>query len=184
MFLLKIEPTYLEGCFILKPEVFTDHRGSFFESFNTRVFAEASGFMPDFVQENQSVSEKGVLRGLHFQKGAHAQAKLVRVIKGEVQDVVVDIRKESETFGKHFSIRLNDKTNHQLYIPGGFAHGFLCLTDEVIFSYKCDAYYHPESESGIIYNDPTLNIQWELPDEELILSERDENLIDFRSLFS
>ena len=138
---------------------------------------------PEFVQENQSVSRKGVLRGFHFQQGKHAQAKLVRVVKGEVQDVAVDLRKGSKTFGRHFSIILNDKNRYQLYIPRGFAHAFLCLSDEVIFSYKCDAYYHKASESGIIYNDTTLKVQWQLPEASLILSEKDKNLPLFKALF-
>lgn len=173
---MNIEPTYLEGCFLLKPKIFRDDRGNFFESFNKAVFEEISGISPVFVQENQSVSKKGVLRGLHFQRGKDAQAKLVRVIKGEVQDVVVDLRKNSHTFGKHFSAILNDRNNHLLYLPKGFAHAFLCLSNEAIFSYKCDAYYNPASEAGIIYNDKTLNVQWQLPESEIVLSEKDRNL--------
>ena len=179
---MEIETTSLAGCFILKPRIFKDNRGTFLESFNTKLFAEITGIHPDFVQENHSVSRKGVLRGFHFQKGEHAQAKLVRVVKGEVQDVVVDLRKKSGTFGKHFSIILNAITHHQLYIPRGFAHAFLCLTDAVIFSYKCDAYYNPGSESGIIYNDKSLNVQWAFPEEKLILSEKDKKLPRFEAL--
>jgi dTDP-4-dehydrorhamnose 3,5-epimerase len=180
---LKIEPTYLEGCFILKPEVFKDERGIFFENYNKKVFSELSHSTTEFVQENQSISKKGVLRGFHFQKGKNVQAKLVRIVKGQVQDVVVDLRKESKTFGTHFSVILDDINNYQLYIPKGFAHAFLCLTEEVIFSYKCDAYYNAASEAGIIYNDKTLNIQWKLPDETIILSEKDKHLPAFNELF-
>ncbi|MCB0375157.1 MAG: dTDP-4-dehydrorhamnose 3,5-epimerase, partial [Sinomicrobium sp.] len=147
------------------------------------VFNRISGITAEFVQENQSVSRKGVLRGFHFQRGQSAQAKLVRVVKGEVQDVAVDLRRDSKTFGQHFSIILNDKDNYQLYIPKGFAHAFLSLTGEVVFSYKCDAYYDATSESGIIYNDPVLNVRWQLPDEAIILSGKDSNLPGFRSLF-
>lgn len=180
---MKKETTPLRDCFVLKPLIFKDERGAFFESFNQKAFSEAAHFIPAFVQENQSISKKGVLRGFHFQKGEHAQAKLVRVVRGAVQDVVVDLRKESETFGKHFSIILDDVNNYQLYVPKGFAHAFLCLTDAVIFSYKCDAYYHPPSESGILCKDKTLNVWWELPEEMLILSEKDKNLPTFTSLF-
>jgi dTDP-4-dehydrorhamnose 3,5-epimerase len=180
---MKKEATPLHGCFVLKPTIFKDERGTFFETFNEKAFSEVANFTPEFVQENQSISKKGVLRGFHFQKGQHAQAKLVRVVRGAVQDVVVDLRKDSRTFGKYFSIILDDKNNYQLYIPKGFAHAFLCLTDGVIFSYKCDAYYHPTSESGILYKDETLNVQWELPEEALSLSEKDKTLPMFRTLF-
>ncbi|MEX0291176.1 MAG: dTDP-4-dehydrorhamnose 3,5-epimerase, partial [Flavobacteriaceae bacterium] len=135
-----------------------------------------------FVQDNHSVSHRGVLRGLHFQRGSHAQAKLVRVIKGEVLDIILDIRKDSPTFGKHFKVRLSEQNKKILFIPKGIAHGFLALTDETIFVYKCDQYYNKEAESGIIYNDPQWGIDWEFPAEEIILSEKDLSLPTFDAL--
>ena len=171
-----IEPSDLNGCFIVKPKVFEDERGSFFESFNQKTFKTHTGIQMDFVQDNQSVSHYGTIRGLHFQTGEFAQAKLIRVAKGEVLDVVVDLRPDSETFLKQFSYVLTAKNNHQLYVPRGFAHGFACLSEEVIFIYKCDNYYHKASESGIIYSDKDLNIDWKIPKKEQIISEKDMNL--------
>jgi dTDP-4-dehydrorhamnose 3,5-epimerase len=168
-----VEETYLKGCFVIYPQVFEDERGYFFESFNKRTFEKHTGITTNFVQDNQSKSLKGVLRGLHFQKGEFAQAKLVSVIKGKVLDVCVDIRKQSPTFGKHVSIILDDKDHKQLYIPKGFAHGFAVLENDTIFSYKCDNFYNKEAESGIIYNDKDLNIDWNLSDKERIISEKD-----------
>ena len=179
---MKIEPTPLKDCFILKPDVFIDKRGTFIETFNKKTFKKVTGFNIDFVQDNQSVSEYGVLRGLHFQKGEMAQAKLVRVAKGEVLDVVVDLRKESPTFGKHFSIRIDDASNLQIFIPRGFAHGFVVLSKTAVFCYKCDNYYDKTSESGIFYNDATLNIDWYLPQEELIISKKDKTLPTLKEL--
>lgn len=173
---MQIENTFLEGCFIIKPTIFKDERGSFFESFNKKKFKEVIGKNIDFVQDNQSFSTKGVLRGLHFQTGDYAQSKLVRVITGEVLDVAVDLRPDSSTFGKYFSIVLNDQNNYQLFIPKGFAHGFVTLSKQAIFSYKCDNYYHQPSESGIIYNDPDLNIDWKMKESEVVLSEKDKQL--------
>lgn len=180
---MTIQQTPLKDCVIVTPNIFRDSRGSFLESFNQKTFYEATDFKVDFVQDNLSTSSKGVLRGLHFQTGNYAQAKLVSVIKGSVLDVCVDIRKDSKTFGQHFSIKLEDKAKKQLFVPRGFAHGFLVLEDETIFSYKCDNYYNKEAESGIIYNDPYLNINWGIPESELILSEKDKQLPTFESLF-
>ena len=180
---MKIEKTHIEGCFVIKPNIFNDQRGYFFESFNEDVFERETGISVNFIQDNESKSSRGVLRGLHFQKGEYAQAKLVRVIKGIVLDVCVDIRKTSKTFGQYFSIILNDKEKKQLFIPKGFAHGFLVLEDDTIFSYKCDNYYHKSSEGGIVYNDKFLNIDWGLPEQELILSEKDKELPTFENLF-
>lgn len=180
---MTIEQTHLNGCFVITPKVFKDDRGNFFESFNKEHFKRTTGLFNEFIQDNQSKSSKGVLRGLHFQKGEYAQSKLVRVIKGSVLDVCVDIRKTSETFGQYLSIILDDKENKQLYIPKGFAHGFLVLEDDTIFSYKCDNYYDKSSERGIVYNDKKLNIDWGLPDNELILSEKDKQLPTFENLF-
>lgn len=180
---MTVEETYLEGCYVIQPTVFNDSRGYFFESFNTKAFYKATGQQINFVQDNQSKSSKGVLRGLHFQIGEHQQAKLVRVIKGSVLDVCVDIRENSPTFGKHFSTILNDKDQNQLFIPRGFAHGFLVLEDDTIFSYKCDNFYNKASEQGIIFNDNSLNIDWKFPENELILSNKDTELPTFEAYF-
>lgn len=176
-----VQETYLKGCYLITPRVFNDKRGYFFESFNTIQFEKQTGIKITFVQDNQSLSNKGVLRGLHYQKGDNAQAKLVRVIKGSVLDVCVDLRPESKTYGKYFSIVLDDKHHQQLYIPKGFAHGFLVLEDQTIFSYKCDNYYNKEAESGFIYNDQTLAINWQLPLQELIISDKDLLLPTFNN---
>ena len=178
-----IEETYLEGCFIIQPKIYKDERGSFFESYNKSLFEKTTGISVNFVQDNESKSSKDVLRGLHFQYGEYAQAKLVRVVKGRVLDVCVDIRRESKTFGKSFSIILDDKENKQLFIPRGFAHGFLVLEPDTIFSYKCDNYYDKSSERGIIYNDKKLNINWGIPDSQIILSDKDKQLPSFENLF-
>jgi dTDP-4-dehydrorhamnose 3,5-epimerase len=170
---MTISETKLKGCFILEPKAFIDKRGYFFESFNQKTFNQIIGKETIFVQDNESLSQKGVLRGLHYQEGAYAQAKLVRVIKGKVLDVAVDIRKNSITYGKHFSVILSEDNKKQLFIPRGFAHGFVVLSDTAILSYKCDNYYHKPSERGIIYNDSNLNIKWQLPEESLIISEKD-----------
>lgn len=170
---MTVEQTHIEGCFIITPKVFGDERGYFFESFNQDIFEKETGISVNFVQDNQSKSSKGVLRGLHFQKGKHAQAKLVRVIKGKVLDVAVDVRPNSKTYGQYVSVILDETNNKQLFVPRGFAHGFLVLEDHTIFSYKCDNFYNKQSEGGIIYNDPALNIDWNFPERELILSEKD-----------
>lgn len=176
---MTVTETYLKGCFIIEPKVFEDNRGNFFEIFNQREFQIKTGLMVNFVQDNQSISQRGVLRGLHMQKGEFAQAKWVRVIKGKVLDVAVDYRSNSPTFGKYFSIELSDKNNKQLFIPRGFLHGFATLEDNTIFSYKCDNYYNKEAEFGVIYNDKLLDIDWGLKREEIILSKRDSQLRSF-----
>jgi dTDP-4-dehydrorhamnose 3,5-epimerase len=168
--------TNLKDCFVLEPRVFEDERGYFMESFNQKTFNEGIGHTVTFVQDNQSFSTRGVLRGLHYQCGEHAQAKLVRVLTGEVIDIAVDIRPNSETYGKSFSILLSAENRKQLYIPRGFAHGFIVLSDTATFFYKCDNLYNKESEGGIIYNDPTLNIDWGMPQTEFIISEKDKVL--------
>lgn len=168
--------TPLKNCFLLKPFVFRDHRGVFHESYNKQRFNDVIGFDVDFVQDNQSSSTRGVLRGLHFQKGDDAQAKLVRCAYGSILDVVVDLRKGSPTYKKHFKVVLSESNFLQLFVPSGFAHGFVTLSELSVFAYKCDRYYNKESEGGIIWNDPDLDIDWHLPKEELILSEKDAAL--------
>lgn len=180
---MKVTETSLDGCLVISPDKFTDQRGYFFESFNKKTFFELTGLDLDFVQDNQSISSKGVLRGLHFQKGDFQQAKLVRVIVGKIQDICVDMRPESSTFGKYYSIILDGNNNQQLFIPRGFAHGFLALEDETIVSYKCDNYYHKDAEGGIRFDDKTLNIKWELPTSNVIISPKDKSLPSFESLF-
>lgn len=169
-------PTKLSGCFILEPKVIHDSRGYFMESFNEKTFQDGVGQSVKFVQDNQSFSSKGVLRGLHYQSGEYAQAKLVRVLQGEVLDVAVDIRPESETYGQYVAEVLSAENQRQLFIPRGFAHGFLVLSETATFFYKCDNFYNKESEGGIIYNDAQLNIDWQLKQEELLISEKDTQL--------
>jgi len=178
-----ITETKLKDCFILEPKVFNDSRGYFFESFNQRKFYNLTGHQVNFIQDNETFSTKGVLRGLHFQTGEFAQAKLVRVIKGRVLDIAVDLRKNSETFGEFQSLELSEDNKKQFFIPRGFAHGFVVLSDTAIFTYKCDNYYNKESEAGIIYNDSTLNINWLLQEQELILSDKDKILPTFEIYF-
>ncbi|QTD36209.1 dTDP-4-dehydrorhamnose 3,5-epimerase [Polaribacter batillariae] len=176
---MKVTETFLKGCFVIEPTVFGDKRGRFFEVFNKKIFEEKTGLNIEFVQDNQSISQRGVLRGLHLQKGEHAQAKLVRVIQGKVLDVIVDVRKNSPTYGKHFSIELSEENNKQLFIPRGFLHGFSTLEDNTIFSYKCDNYYNKKAEDGVIYNDKALNIDWRLEKNEILISEKDKILTTF-----
>ncbi|MDM9629893.1 dTDP-4-dehydrorhamnose 3,5-epimerase [Robiginitalea aurantiaca] len=170
---MKIHKAPIAGCFLFVPESYRDNRGEFMETYNHREFLAILGEPLHFVQDNQSISKKFVLRGLHYQTGAHAQAKLARVISGRVLDVVVDIRKDSPTFGEYFSTELSARNRKTIFIPKGLAHGFLALEDNTIFSYKCDAFYNPESERGIIYNDPDLKIDWQIEEEKMILSEKD-----------
>lgn len=176
---MEIVRSKLEGAFLLKPKVFKDSRGYFIEAFNKEKFQNATGINTEFIQDNESGSQKGSLRGLHFQKPPYSQAKLVRVVVGKVQDVLVDLRSDSPTYGQYQSYILSDENKHQLFIPRGFAHAFLTLSDYAIFSYKIDNVYHPASDSGIIWNDPELNINWELDNDNLILSEKDSSLQSF-----
>lgn len=180
---MRLIETKLKDCFIIEPNVFADDRGYFFESYNEEKFNKALGQNINFVQDNESFSSKGVLRGLHFQKGEFAQAKLVRVIKGEVLDVAVDLRPDSPSFGKYESVVLTGENKKQFFVPRGFAHGFVVLSDTAIFSYKCDNFYNKESEGGLIFNDKTLNIDWKLPESECLLSEKDKILPTFETLF-
>ena len=170
---MKAVETALEGCLILEPRVFRDHRGYFIESYNKKTLDEILGSDVEFVQDNESSSSYGVLRGLHYQTGEHAQAKLVRVVEGTVLDIAADIRPGSKTFGQYVSIELSAENKKQLVVPRGFAHGFIVLSEKAIFSYKCDNFYKKEAEEGIIYNDPQLNIDWILPESEFIISEKD-----------
>jgi dTDP-4-dehydrorhamnose 3,5-epimerase len=169
---MEIIKTDIDGVVIIEPKVFGDHRGYFMESFSEHRFNEAVREVR-FVQDNESKSRYGVLRGLHFQKPPYAQSKLVRVVKGAVMDVAVDIRKGSPTFGKHVAVELTEDNHRQFFIPRGFAHGFVVLTDEVIFQYKCDNYYAPEYEGAIAWDDPDLGIDWKIPSEDVILSAKD-----------
>ena len=175
----------IEGVVIIEPRIFKDDRGYFFESFSQREFEEKV-CKTTFVQDNESKSSYGVLRGLHFQKPPFAQSKLVRVIKGVVLDVAVDIRKGSPTFGQYVSVELTGENHRQFFIPRGFAHGFSVLSEEVIFQYKCDNFYSPQSEGAIAWNDPDLNIDWRIPAEKVVLSEKDSKhprLKDWQNVF-
>jgi dTDP-4-dehydrorhamnose 3,5-epimerase len=166
-------PTKLKGCFIIEPKIIKDDRGYFMESFNEKTFQKGIGQEVHFVQDNQSYSTKGVLRGLHYQVGEHAQAKLVRVLHGEVLDVAVDIRPDSETYGQYEAVKLSGENQTQFFVPRGFAHGFLVLSETATFFYKCDNFYNKESEGGLMYNDETINIDWQFPTNELLISEKD-----------
>lgn len=165
--------TDLEGLVIIEPRIFEDERGYFFESYNEAEFAE-NGIVNHFIQDNQSKSTYGVIRGLHAQKGEHAQAKLIRVLQGKVLDVAVDLREGSQTFGKHFSVELSAENRRQLLIPRGFLHGFAVLSDGAIVAYKCDNAYSKESEISVRYDDPDIGIDWQIPEEKVIVSEKDK----------
>lgn len=168
--------TKLKGCFVLEPKIIKDDRGYFLESFNERTFSDGVGQNVHFVQDNQSFSIKGVLRGLHYQTGEHAQAKLVRVLNGEVLDVAVDLRSDSKTYGQYESVLLTGDNQKQFFIPRGFAHGFLVLSETAMFFYKCDNFYNKESEGGLIFNDSSVDINWNFPSEKLIISDKDKVL--------
>lgn len=178
---MEVIKTELEGVVILEPRLFKDDRGYFFESFSQREFDEKVRPVK-FVQDNESKSVYGVLRGLHFQKPPFAQSKLVRVIQGAVLDVAVDIRVGSPTYGKHVAVELTAENHRQLFIPRGFAHGFSVLTDEVVFQYKCDNFYAPQSEGAIAWNDPALGIDWRIPEASVILSEKDKHHLLLKDL--
>jgi dTDP-4-dehydrorhamnose 3,5-epimerase len=170
---MKFTETKLKGCFIIEPNIFADERGYFFESFNNERLTAGISSTVNFVQDNQSFSTYGIIRAIHYQVGEHSQAKLVRVLKGKVLDVVVDLRKDSKTFGEHMAIELSSENKKQLFIPRGFGHGFSVLSETVEFFYKCDNYYNKDSEGGIIYNDPTLNIDWKVGQEQIKVSDKD-----------
>lgn len=179
---MKLTQTPLQGCIVIEPTVFSDNRGTFQETYRKQQLDQVLGYAVSFVQDNQSFSKKGVLRGLHFQKGEFAQAKLVRVIQGKVLDVAVDIRQNSPTFGQYHSVELSSDNNKQLFVPRGFAHGFVVLSDTATLSYKCDNYYNKEAEGGIVFNDPELDIDWRAPAVRLIISEKDLNLPQLKAL--
>lgn len=167
--------TSIEGVWIIEPKVFNDQRGYFFEAWKQADFDEHIGCHVEFIQDNESKSSYGVLRGLHYQKGEWSQAKLVRVIKGRVLDVAVDIRKSSPTFGQHVAVELSDENKRQFFIPRGFAHGFLVLSDEAIFTYKVDNVYAPQAEAGIRWNDETIAVEWPIDPKDVVTSEKDLN---------
>ncbi|WGD35778.1 dTDP-4-dehydrorhamnose 3,5-epimerase [Olleya sp. YS] len=180
---MEAKKTILKDCYILEPNVFGDQRGYFLESYNKKQFDALIGGDVNFIQDNESFSSKGVLRGLHFQSGEYAQAKLVRVTQGKVLDVAVDIRPHSQTFLKHISVELSSENKKQLYVPRGFAHGFIVLSDTAVFNYKVDNWYNKASEGGIIYDDETLNIDWVLKKDQLVISEKDKVLPTVKELF-
>lgn len=183
---MQVHQTAIPGVLIIEPRIFKDARGYFFESYNKRAFEEATGLHVDFVQDNESCSSRGVLRGLHFQRPPHTQSKLVRCVSGRVLDVAVDIRKGSPTFGQHVAVELSAENHRQFFIPKGFAHGFAVLSETAVFQYKCDHYYAPQSDGGISIMDPALGIDWGIPLAEAILSEKDLKnplLQDFDSPF-
>lgn len=171
---MEVRETAINGVYIIEPKIFGDDRGYFFESYNEREFTEKVGKV-DFVQDNESKSRYGVVRGLHFQKPPFAQSKLVRVIVGKVLDVAVDVRKGSPTFGKHVAVELTAENHLQFFMPKGIAHGFAVLSQEAVFQYKCDNFYAPQSEGAIAWNDPALAIDWRIPSDEVILSEKDKH---------
>ena len=189
---MEVIKTEIEGVVIIEPKIFGDERGYFFESFNAAEFARKVGVNTVFVQDNESKSKYGVLRGLHFQKGEFAQSKLVRVVEGRVIDVAVDIRRGSPTFGKHVAVELSKENKRQLFIPRGFAHGFAVLSEEAVFQYKCDNLYAPDHEGAIAWNDPKIGIDWQIRPEDAILSEKDkkhptldeaEELFDYNTVY-
>ena len=180
---MNVIPTSIDGLLILEPRVFRDSRGYFFESFSQREFDEKIGPIT-FVQDNESMSTRGVMRGLHFQRPPYTQSKLVRCVKGAVLDVAVDIRKGSPTYGQHVAVELTDDNYRQFFIPKGFAHGFAVLSDIAIFQYKCDEFYHPESEAGISILDDSLNIDWHIPSDKAILSDKDTRNPLFKDFIS
>jgi dTDP-4-dehydrorhamnose 3,5-epimerase len=184
--MIEVKKTDIEGVLIIEPKVFGDARGYFLESFNAKEFAEKTGLNIDFVQDNESMSSYGVMRGLHFQRPPYTQSKLVRCVKGAVLDVAVDIRKGSPTYGQHVAVELTEDNHRQFFVPRGFAHGFAVLSETAVFQYKCDEFYHPEVDGGISILDGSLGIDWKIPTDKALLSEKDTKhalLKDFESPF-
>lgn len=184
--MIEVKKTDIEGVLIIEPKVFGDARGYFLESFNAKEFAEKTGLNINFVQDNESMSSYGVMRGLHFQIPPYTQSKLVRCVKGAVLDVAVDIRKGSPTYGKHVAVELTEDNHRQFFVPRGFAHGFAVLSETAVFQYKCDEFYHPEVDGGISILDNSLGIDWKIPTEKALLSDKDTKhllLKDFDSPF-
>lgn len=177
---MKIKETPLKDCYVIEPTLLEDERGYFYEKFNEKTFEQQTGMNGHFVQDNISKSSYGVVRGIHLQKGEHAQAKLVSCLEGTVLDVAVDLRKDSPTFGQWFSIELTATNKLQLYVPRGFGHGFSVLSETAVFSYKCDNFYDKMSEGSVIWNDEDLNIDWQVPSEDVILSEKDKSVPSFK----
>ncbi|MGJ1194477.1 dTDP-4-dehydrorhamnose 3,5-epimerase [Sphingobacterium siyangense] len=180
---MKVTETKLKGCFILEPAKYGDSRGYFMESFNEKTFNDLTSTNTHFVQDNQSYSTRGVLRGLHAQAGEHAQAKLVRVLQGEVIDVAVDARPDSATFGQYVAVNLSADNNLQLFVPRGFLHGFVVLSETATFFYKCDNFYNKQSECGVYPLDPDLAVDWQIPTAEMLLSEKDQTAPSFKEVF-
>lgn len=181
---MKIRETDISGLVIIEPDVFGDSRGYFMESFSCRKFRELTGYDVEFVQDNESKSSYGVVRGLHFQRPPYAQSKLVRVVSGRVLDVAVDLREGSPTYGKHHTVELSGENHLQMFIPKGFAHGFAVLSDEAVFQYKCDEYYAPQSEGAVAWDDPDLAIDWRISRDEVRLSEKDRNNPRLKDLYN
>ncbi|QIG89173.1 dTDP-4-dehydrorhamnose 3,5-epimerase [Chryseobacterium sp. POL2] len=177
---MKLKETPLKDCYIIEPSIFEDERGYFYEKFNEKKFEELTGLNGHFVQDNISKSSYGVVRGVHLQKGEHAQAKLVSCLEGRVFDVAVDLRKDSETYGQWFGIELSAENKRQLYVPRGFGHGFSVLSETAVFSYKCDNFYNKEAEGAIAWNDPDVGIDWQIPLEDAILSDKDKHSPSFK----
>jgi dTDP-4-dehydrorhamnose 3,5-epimerase len=178
---MKATETKLKGCFILEPTIFEDSRGYFFESYNENKFESILGYKPIFVQDNQSSSSYGVVRGLHMQEGEFAQAKLVRVLEGAVIDVAIDVRPGSSTFGQHIAVELSAENKKQLFIPKGFLHGFSVISLKAVFFYKCDNFYNKNSENGVSPIDESLDIDWNIPRDQMIISEKDQNASSFKN---
>ena len=181
---MQIEKTKLAGCVVVTPKTHTDDRGYFMESYRRSWMDSLTDFSGDFVQDNQSLSHYGTIRGLHFQIGENAQSKLLRVLQGSILDVVVDLRQDSPTYGEHISVELSDENNHQLWVPKGFAHGFSVLSETALLCYKCDAYYNKDGDYGIHPLDETLNIDWKIPKAVRVLSEKDSGLPKFKEIAS
>lgn len=178
---MKLIETRIKDLFILEPKVFTDGRGYFFESYNKKILEHLIRKEYNFIQDNESKSSYGVIRGIHCQLAPYSQAKLVRVLEGRVYDVAVDLRKDSPTFGEWVGVELSEENKKQFLIPKGFAHGFSVLSKTAVFTYKCDEYYHPEAEAGIIYNDPSIGIDWKIPEKYVKLSEKDKLLPELKN---